>query len=156
MLDDEKLVDYMYNNRNAALMMEVDSTNNTILRAELFFTKSSRQKANPSDMYQLLRLNILLNVLNKEYPNNKRILGYRLSARAISMLDTVKQYKVLKLHNTDNLDFLDLAKLAVILSHVGKGMVDFQFNESFYTVRMITDYSFFEEQYKLAKELGKL
>lgn len=81
---------------------------------------------------------------------------YCLTKTFISKVDHIREHFGLTIQNTDNLTFLDLSYLATLLSHVGKGVVKFEYNGVMHTARTTIAYDYFETQSSINIKIDEL
>ncbi|MGF2714570.1 hypothetical protein ACQUY5_20165 [Bacillus cereus] len=155
MLTDEKLVELLYNSKNLGVTVQYESISNDVIYAHVYFPDGRRETVDKEIFHLLYKLKMLIE--DKKYreynKTGKRVL-YRLSKVTNVQLDIVKDRGVFKLKNYYRFPFLSVSKQACILSHVGGGMVDFTYDDIEHIVKKSTPYSFFIDQYRVAKEEG--
>ena len=157
MLNDEEIVKFLVQSSSNYLTVIYDGLGDTILKSHLAFPNKGLTDVEISSVETLIRLEFLLEVEAKKLSNGTYAVKYKLPKRVVSMFNTVKKFGVLRLEEGyRNLEFLDLAKTAVIVSHASGGMVDFKYRGIAHTVRRSTSYSFFESQYNLSKHSWQL
>ncbi|MEC2463586.1 hypothetical protein P9X10_01545 [Bacillus cereus] len=153
MLTDEKLVELLYNNKKLGVTVQYESMSNDVLYAHVYFPDGKRETVDTEILKLLLKLKMLIEDRKyREYNKSGRKIFYRLSRVTNVQLDVVKDRGVFKLKNYYRFPFLSVSKQACILSHVGKGMVDFTYNDIEHIVKKGTPYSFFVDQYRLSNE----